>query len=148
VTKTIGSIKIEIIPGDCRLVRLLEPFTFYSEVLGRLVTIPAGFVFDLESVPLLRGTNPEAGAVHDYLCRIDSDPVVSKTVAAQVYQELQDYYDEQESGNWLNRAWDWIRRQVKTGVVIVAPGYFHKWPVMATYEEMKGVNRGQVVKVA
>jgi hypothetical protein len=134
----IGSIVIEIIPGDAKFVRLIQPFNFRSDVLGRWCTIPAGFVFDLESVPLLRGTNPEAGAIHDYLCRIDSDPVVSKWTAARVYEEFQAFYDQKESGNIFNRAWDWIRRIVKTGVVAVAPGYFHRHKVMATYEEMTG----------
>lgn len=136
MTDVKGSIKIEIIPGDYRYVRLLEDFHFYSDVLGRWCCIPAGFVFDLESVPLLRGTNPEAGAIHDYVCRIDSDPVCSKTVAAQVYLEFQGFYDQKESGNIFNRAWDWFTRGLKTSVVWVAPGYFHEFTVAATYEEI------------
>ena len=136
MTEVRDSIKIEIIPGDARYVRLLEDFHFYSDVLKRWCCIPKGFVFDLESVPLLRGTNPEAGAVHDYVCRTDSDPVCDKTMAAKIYLELQRYYDEKETGNWLNRGWDWFRRGFKVSVVWIAPGYFHKFPVMATYEEI------------
>lgn len=136
MTETKGSVKIEIIPGDARYYRLLEDFVFYSDALGEWCIIPSGFIFDLESVPLIKGTNPEAGAVHDYLCRIDSDPVVSKTTAAKVYNEFQNYYDQKESGNVLNRFWDWIRRVVKTSVVMLAPGYFHKFKVLATYEEI------------
>jgi len=136
MTEVRGSIKIEIIPGDARFVRLLEDFHFYSDILGRWCCISKGFVFDLESVPLLRGTNPEAGAVHDYVCRIDSDPVCDKTTAARVYLEFQGYYDKMETGNWFNRGWDWFRRGFKVSVVWIAPGYFHKFPVMATYEEI------------
>ena len=84
MTEVRDSIKMEIITGDYRFVRLLEDFHFYSDVLGRWCCIPKGFVFDLESVPFIRGTNPEAGAVHDYVCRTDSDPVVSKTNAAKI----------------------------------------------------------------
>jgi hypothetical protein len=130
--------KIEIIPGDPRFVRLLEDFTGYIDTLKRLCTIPKGFVFDLESVPLLRGSNPEAGGWHDYFCRTDSDPVVDKETAAKIYEEFQSFYDEQEAGGFFNRLWDWICRHVKTDVVRVAQGYFHKHKVMATYEEMKG----------
>ena len=137
MTEVRDSIKIEIIPGDYRYVRLLEDFHFYSDILGRWCCIPKGFVFDLESIPLIRGTNPEAGAGHDYLCRKDSDPVVDKITAAKVYLELQDYFDMKETGNIFNRAWDWIRRGVKIGFVAVWPGYFHKFPVMATYEEIR-----------
>jgi hypothetical protein len=135
-TTVYNSMKTELILGDYRFVRLLEDFTFYSTILGEWCTIPRGFVFDLESVPLLRGTNPESGGVHDYLCRIDSDPVVDKLTAAKVYFEFQGYFDEKESGNIFNRLWDWMRRTVKTGVVMLVPGYFHKYKVMATYEEL------------
>lgn len=137
MTDTINSIKVEIIPGDYRYVRVLKNWKFYSDVLGRWCRIPAGFVFDLESVPLLKGTNPEAGAVHDYVCRIDSDPVCTKTQAARIYLEFQRYYDNKESGA-INRAWDGVRRLVKTAVVWVAPFYFHKFKVLATYEEITG----------
>ena len=136
MTEIRSSIKVEHIKGDYKRVRLLEDFHFYSDILKRWCCIPKGFVFDFESVPLLQGTNPEAGAIHDYLCRTDSDPVVDKTTAAQVYLEFQGYFDEMESGNWFNRFWDWISRGVKTAVVWIAPGYFHKFPVMATYEEI------------
>ena len=56
--------------------------------------------------------------------------------AAKVYLEFQGYFDEMESGNWINRFWDWISRGVKTAVVWIAPGYFHKFPVKASYEEI------------
>lgn len=142
------SIKIERIPGDCRIVRLLSDFRFYSSVLDRWCVIPKGFIYDEESVPLVKGTNPESGCIHDYLCRIDSDPVVTKGIAADVYEEAQDYYDEKETGNVLNRLWDTIRRKVKTTVVRLAPGYFHKFKVLSGYEEISGANEGQIVKVA
>ena len=137
-TEARGSIKIEIIPGDYKYVRLLENFWFYSDVLQRWCMIPKFFVFDLESVPVVRGTNPESGAIHDYLCRSDSDPIVDKDTAARVYEEFQEYYDDQEPKTWYNSAWDWLRRLVKTEAVEVASGYFHKHKVMAYYEELVG----------
>lgn len=142
-TTVIGSLQIERIPGDPRFVRTTSPLRFYTEVLGRWGEIPIGFVMDEESVPLLKGSNPEAGAIHDYYSREDSDPVVSKTVAAEIYEEFQAYYDSREKkkspvSHWLNRAWDWIARRGKTATVRVWPGYFHKHKVAANYSEMAG----------
>lgn len=130
-----STIKIERIPGT-RYVRLIDDFWFYSAVLGRWCCIPAGFIYDEESVPILRGTNPEAGAIHDYLCRKDSDPVVDKLTAAKVYKEFQAYYNAMNKG-WLDRIWSWIKQRIKTDAVILAPGYFHKLPVMATLEQVQ-----------
>lgn len=138
MTRVPKSMKTEFIPGDCRYVRLLEDWPLYSEILRRWVIVPAGFVFDLESVPLLRGSNPEAGCAHDYLCRSDSDPVVSSWVAAQVYFEIQDHFDSQETGT-INHAFDCIKRYVKCFFVVIAtPTYFHKHKVMAPYAEIRG----------
>lgn len=149
-TTVVGSIKIERIPGDSRYVRLLEDFWFYSTVLKRWCCIPKGFVYDEESVPLFEGTNPEAGAIHDYLSRKDSDPIVEKVVAAQAYLEFQAYYDKMEveraRWKWLaelkqiaNKACDLARRRFKRDVVIVSAGYFHVHKVSATYEEVAGL---------
>lgn len=133
-TIALNTIKIERISGT-RFVRLLEDFKFRSKILKRICTIPKGFVYDEESIPILKGTNPEAGAIHDYLCRRDSSPVVTKEIAAQVYLEFQEYYDNQETGT-LNAAWDWVRRRFKRDVVMVAPGYFHRHSVNATAEDL------------
>ena len=134
-TQVKGTIKIERIPG-CKLVRTISPFPFYSAILKRWSKIPTGFVYDEESIPILRGTNPEAGAIHDYLCRYDSDPVVDQLTAAKVYEEFQIYYNNLDSG-WLDQLWDFVKRHVKTDAVIVARGYFHKLPVMATLEQVQ-----------
>ena len=134
-TQVKGTIKIERIPG-AKLVRTIAPFPFYSAILKRWSKIPTGFVYDEESIPILRGTNPEAGAIHDYLCRYDSDPVVDQLTAAKVYEEFQIYYNNLDSG-WLDQLWDFVKRHVKTGAVIVAQGYFHKLPVMATLEQVQ-----------
>ena len=141
-TQVKGTIKIERIPGT-RLVRTIAPFPFYSTILKRWSTIPLGFIYDEESVPVLRGTNPEAGAIHDYLCRKDSDPVVDKLTAAAVYREFIAYYSsiEPKQSNrfkaWLNAVYDYIKMRIKPDAVIVAPGYFHKLPVMATLEQVQ-----------
>ena len=139
-----GSIKIERIPG-VNLVRTIAPFPFYSGILGRWSEIPAGFIYDEESVPVIRGSNPEAGAIHDYLCRYNSDPVVDKITAANVYREFIAFYNELEPQptnkfrEWLNAIYDFIKMRIKPDVVIVAPGYFHRLPVMAALEQVEGV---------
>jgi hypothetical protein len=142
-----GTIKLERIAGT-KLVRTIAPFPFFSMILGRWSEIPAGFIYDEESIPVLRGTNPEGGAIHDYLCRCDSDPVVDKLTAAKVYEEFQEYYnalnDRNKKTSWrdyiaamIDRVMDFIKPKIKTSVVIAAPGYFHKLPVMATLEQVQ-----------
>ena len=137
-----GTIKIERIPGT-RLVRTIEDFWFYSVILKRWCFIPKGFIYDEESVPLLRGTNPEAGAIHDFLCRYNSDPVVDKITAAKVYREFIAFYTKLEPQQtnkikaWLNAIYDYIKMRIKPDAVIVAPGYFHRLPVMATLEQVQ-----------
>ncbi len=130
----------ESIAGSDKYVRLKEPFIFYSCVLKRKVVVPRNMIFDLESVPLLRGTCPEAGCAHDYLCRKDSDPVVTKRVAAQVYFEILDHIysiDNKKSLRGMpDKVWDGLRKWVKWCAVIVAPGYFHKYSVFASYREL------------
>lgn len=145
MTETKGTAKIEFLRENHRYVRFLAPFPFCSDVLGCWSEIPTGFICDLESVPLLRGTNPEAGGIHDLVCRKDfkkeNGEAISKTTAAKVYKEFQEYYDslEHESNvaeSWFNAVWDWTRRGFKTGVVYVAPGYWQRFNIMATYEEI------------
>lgn len=137
-----GTIKIERIAGT-KYVRTIAPFPFYSVILGRWSEISAGFIYDEESVPVLRGSNPEAGAIHDYLCRYNSDPVVDKITAAKVYREFIAFYNKLEPQpankikKWLNNIYDFIKMRIKPDVVIVAPGYFHKFPVMATLEQVQ-----------
>lgn len=97
----------------------VEPFFFYSDILGRMCEIPPGFETDLESVPIFRGTSPVSGIIHDYLCRTDSDPVVTKKIAADVYMEFLKL-----------RGTGFLRRHLKVAAVRMAPGYFHKHKVL------------------
>lgn len=130
---------------DSKYVRLTEPFIFESDVLRKngfdsRVEVPAEFVCDLESVPripiiysLYAGTSKKGGVGHDYLCRIDSIPVVSKKIAAQVYLEIME-----------TRGNPWRRRIVKYYVVRVAWGYYHKLTVGASYEEIVLLQKGRL----
>jgi len=103
---------------------LIEPFYFQSDVLRKAgfpdeCIVPQGFEFDWESVPLIKGTSKIAGLVHDYLCRIDSEPVVTKKIAADVYKEIM-----------IFRGASWWRWRVKYWAVCLAPNYFHKLKVL------------------
>lgn len=124
---------------DARFSRLHQPFAVLSDVLGCKIEVPSGFVHDYESMPVVKGTSKRGGVIHDYLCRIDSVPVVTKQQAADVYFEVMECRDglpdrETPLGNFSL----WLRRWIKYSVVRVWPGYFHQHKVAATYEEMSG----------
>ncbi len=84
--------------GDYRgLWRLNKPLRFVSYTLGRVITVPAGFISDLESCPRLPlvflafGNVTKAGAVaHDYLytwpakcTRAEADAVLREACLAE-----------------------------------------------------------------
>lgn len=123
---------------DARFARLHAIFSIWSDVLNCRVDAPVGFIHDYESVPVIKGTSKRGGVIHDYLCRKDSVPVVTKKQAAQVYFEVMECRDGlQDINTTLGAASLWMRRWIKYGVVRVWPGYFHKHKVAATYEEMR-----------
>lgn len=144
MTKAYNNLCVEYFCGDpCRVV-FIKPLRAYCDTLQMDTEIPVGFICDLESVPLVKGTNNESGAWHDYYSRYDSTPVVDKLTCAKIYLEFQKYYDLKERGI-INMTWDFIRRWVKTGVVLCAPRYFHRLAVMATYEEITGAEPQELV---
>ena len=143
MTKILTKLETESIDNE-KFERLTEPFIFVSDVLKKAglqekVTVPAGFVFDFESVPMVRGSNKRGGTAHDYLCRIDSVPVVTKAQAAAVYLEIMAYTYEIVDRGWWQHVKDFGFRWFKWSVVYVAPGYFHKHKVMATCQEITGM---------
>lgn len=98
--------------------------------------VPIGFIYDEESIPVVRGTNRRGGTIHDFLCRVDSDPIVTKAIAAECYLEIMSYtYEIVDRGYWQHFK-DFTKRWTKWAVVYVAPGYFHKHKVMATGKEI------------
>jgi len=120
-------------------VQLVKPFEYKSDVLGRIVTIPIGLITDFESVPLMRGCSRRAGVIHDYLCRIDAEPVVSKSVAAGVYLEAMTYRDSLLAGSWYIKRKRALWRRIKYYTVRVVGGYFHKLFVFDTYKKITGI---------
>ena len=118
---------------------LQKDFTVYSHILGCYICVPAGFISDTESVPLFRSTSKRAGVIHDYLCRMDVIPVVTKQRAASVYHEMMTCRDKKFYSNepWYFRSWLFFYRWVKSSVVRIVWGYWKKHKVTATYEELK-----------
>lgn len=135
-----------------RFVQLTAPFVFESDKLKEAglqyrVTVPTGFVYDLESVPWVRGSNTRGGTAHDYCCRSDSLPLCTKTLAASVYLEIMAYtYEIVDRGYWQHFK-DFTKRWAKWGVVYVAPFYFHKHKVMDTAKEIAGIDGDPFVTV-
>ena len=130
--KILSRLETEAI-DDHKYVRLLSSFVFVSEVLEkngyeRRVVVPAGFVFDYESVPIIRGTSKRAGLCHDYLYRINSEPAPPKEIADKVYLEIM------KARN--NPLW---RRWIKyLAVKFCGKSSYHKLMVEASYEKISG----------
>ncbi len=115
---------------DAEYSEILAPWSFHSNALGCNVTVPAGFIYDHESIPLFKGTSKRGGLVHDYLSRIDSKPVCTKKGAARAYKEVMTIQK--------NEAWRIFRNY---WIVRFWPGYFHKYSIKATYEKISGRSR-------
>ena len=71
--------------------KLLDPLVYSSDILGRDVEVPAGFVTDFASVPrapvayfLAGGEGNRAAVVHDYFCQTKEVP---RRVADDVFYE-------------------------------------------------------------
>lgn len=73
---------------------LEKPLAYQSELLDRIVEVPAEFETDLASVPRVPiaytafgGRAHREAVIHDYLFRKDSDPVVTFMQANRVFLE-------------------------------------------------------------
>jgi hypothetical protein len=153
MTRILSEFETRHLDND-RFVQMTAPFRFESDELAKAglkarVTIPAGFVMDGESVPIVRGRNVRGGAVHDYLSCYDSDPVcLTQSLAANVYLEINAYCDDIDAGrSYYAHAKDFTRRWAKWSVVYVWPGFFHKRSVKATCKELYGFDGDRYVTV-
>lgn len=126
---------------DGTYVRLVRDFRYYSSYLAAEVVVPKGFVCDFESVPIIRGTSKRGGCIHDYLCRIDAFPPVSKQMAATVYREVMKVRDREFplSSSILYRVKMFCARWIKSTVVRFCFGYWHKLRVSSSYEEVRDI---------
>lgn len=86
------SLVLEVVDGGWRVA---SPFIYYSELLGRDIEVPEGYVTDLASVPQLfrfivpvaNAKNRRAAVVHDYLCTNPEGLVKDQKQADKVFRE-------------------------------------------------------------
>ena len=122
---------------DSRYFRLAKNLKYWSDILNDVIIVKKGFVYDHESVPIVKGTSNRAGCIHDYLCRKDNKfaDKVDIQKAADIYYEAMECRDKMHGDSW-SRKW---RRWVKSNFVRLNwCGFWHRWSVKSTYEEIKG----------
>lgn len=118
--------ELEVRELEGRYRKLIIPFCFDDDLLG-VIEVPAGFVCDYESVPIIMGSSKRAGVAHDYLYRINSTPVVPKAVADLVYLRMMKLVG-------VGRC----RRIIKYNAVRLFGGSsYHKLRVETTYKQIK-----------
>ena len=109
-----------------KYVQLTKPFFFFSDILNQELIIPAGFISDFESIPIVQGTSKRAGLCHDYCYRINSVPTMSRGVADTIYFEIMTYRG--------NPTW---RKYLKFWAVkLFGKRSYHKLMVEATIDEI------------
>lgn len=84
-------LRLESVAPGSKLKIVLSPFAYSSDVLDRIVTVPAGFETDLASVPrlpvaylLFGDASQEAAVIHDFLY---SGGLVTRAQADEVFAE-------------------------------------------------------------
>jgi hypothetical protein len=103
---------------DNTLVQLEADLAYESDLLCCTVTVPKGFICDLESVPripliyaYLGHTSKRAGILHDYLYRIGAAPDVTRGEADAVYREA----SESQGNTWLQSYLKWLGVRIGGG---------------------------------
>ena len=102
---------------------ITSPLIYYSELLHREIEIPENFYTDLSSVPRIPivflfwgGKAHREGVLHDYLYRMDSDPVVSYMMANSIFLEAMKMREKPF----------YIRYPMYTGVCVGGFSAYHK----------------------
>ena len=90
--------------------RLEEPLSYYSDVLGETIAVPAGFFTDLASVPrvmrwvvpVANAKNRRAAIVHDYLCyeEVQEKYDITQRQADEVFREALEVCGVSTVGRW------------------------------------------------
>lgn len=90
-----------------KVFELTIPLTYKSDLLNCTFSVPAGFQSDRASVPrvpiiwMLFGDRAHREAVlHDYLYRVDSDPIVTRKQADDVFFESMQVREKSTIVKW------------------------------------------------
>lgn len=162
MTYILTPLRLEYI--DNRWKRLLAAFIAESDVLKKYglksrIEIPPRFVNDGESIPLFRGSDRE-GLIHDFVSRIGAVFGITKAIGAEVYREFLFYCDRIDTERFKssNHPWipdpavvpvvktkDWAKRWVKWSLVRIWLGYWQKFEIMATPEQILGLKEDPYV---
>ncbi len=93
MSKFLTELETNLINDDTVWV-LDKPLVYQSDLLNTVITVPEGFQTDFASVPrvpiaygMFAGRAHREAVVHDYLYRTDSDPLVSRKQADDVFYE-------------------------------------------------------------
>jgi len=93
-SKFLTELKISVCPDNESVYQLDADLVYDSELLKQIVIVPKGFYTDLASVPRMPiaywfygGRSHRESVIHDYLYRVDSDPIVTCMVANNVFLE-------------------------------------------------------------
>ena len=88
------NLEISVCPDNEGIYILDTDLVYNSKILDRTVRVPKGFYTDLASVPRMPiaywfygGRSHREAVIHDYLYRLDSDPVVTCMMANKVFLE-------------------------------------------------------------
>lgn len=101
MSRFLSPLRVEEVDEFAGTWRLTEPLAFDSEVLGRVVTVPAGFVTDFASVPRILGIYDleggrcnKAAVIHDWLYSVQCvdretcDKVLREAIRASGYSAI------------------------------------------------------------
>lgn len=112
--KFLNETSLTILRGQFRegrqLYRLNNELRYYSALLRTLVTVPAGFITDLASVPklpltwlLAGGTGQEAAVIHDWLYSVHAvnSVGINRSMADAVFREAVECSEDTQANPWL-----------------------------------------------
>ena len=122
MSEFITELCVDLKPGSDKIWIPRSPLIYDSDLVGR-IEVPTGFETDFASVPrvpiiywLWGGRVHREAALHDYLFRKDSKPVVSFMVANAVFKEAM-----------IVRGKPWyVVYPMYSGVVLGSYGCYHK----------------------
>ena len=93
MSKFLTELDVRLKPGRDDVWELLSPLIYESDLVGR-IEVPTEFNTDFASVPRVPivywfwgGRQHREAVLHDYVCRKDSVPIVSYSVANLVFLE-------------------------------------------------------------